>query len=156
MSPWPGGFHSSDGWSGQLTGACDSASSLGIMLCMKSGARPSLESSGCLASAASVSSRVASLSISSSGSRTPNRRRSASVWPMMMSRNVRPSRASSSDFGLRRPIVVARPPLSLITANCSSAPAGSPSGSSSSEGTSVAGSSSSVGIIPESPPSRRS
>ena len=35
---------------------------------------------------------------------------------MMMSRNDRPSRASTNDFGLRSPIVVASPPLSLITA----------------------------------------
>ena len=46
----------------------------------------------------------------------PVPRRSASVWAMMMSRNERPSRASTSDFGRWSPIVVASPPLSLITA----------------------------------------
>ena len=75
---------------------------------------------------------------------------------MIRSRNDRPSRASTSDFGLRSPIEVARPPLSLIVTTCSSAAAGSASGRSSSAGTSSAGSSSALAITPESPETSRS
>ena len=61
--------------------------------------------------------------------RRRRRRRSASVWPMMISRNERPSRASISDLGCCRPIVVASPPLSLISTTVRQrAAAGSTSG----------------------------
>jgi len=75
---------------------------------------------------------------------------------MMMSRNERPSRASTSDFGCCSPIVVASPPFSLITATRASARAGSAAGSSANVFTSPAGSSSAVRSTAGRPCVRRS
>ncbi len=75
---------------------------------------------------------------------------------MMISRNDLPSRASMSDLGCCSPIVVASPPLSLITTTPERARSGSAAGRSSSAGTSPAGSSSELGSIAVSPESSRS
>ena len=75
---------------------------------------------------------------------------------MMISRNDLPSRASMSDLGCWSPIVVARPPLSLITTTRDSARCASAAGRSASAGTSPAGSSSALGSIAVSPDSSRS
>src|SRR5947209_3180131 len=75
---------------------------------------------------------------------------------MMTSRKLWPSRASISDLGWRSPIVVARPPLSLITATWSSAALGSTSATSSNAGTSLTGLRSSLRRYADSPESTRS
>ena len=69
------------------------------------------------ASAASESSRVAKLFISTSGSRGAGRRRSRRCrsWRAMTSRKLRPSLTGSSDLARVMPMLVPRPPLSLIT-----------------------------------------
>src|SRR6201991_421359 len=80
------------------------------------------------------------------------------TWRTMMSRNVRPSLTSTSDFGPLIPMLVPRPPLSLMTTAWSSAPpASSPaSGRSLAAGTSSTGSISLSGRTPVSPSRRRS
>ena len=58
--------------------------------------------------------------ISTSGTRAPEASRSASTWRAIRSRNVEPSRASSSDFARVMPMLVPRPPLSFSTTAWSS------------------------------------
>ena len=82
---------------------------------MKSSGRPSSFSSAWRSSAASVSSRVAKLFISSSGMRASWRSRRCSTWRAITSRKVWPSFTSSSDFALVIPMLVPRPPFSLRT-----------------------------------------
>ena len=89
--------------------------------------------------------------ISTSGSRTSCRVRSALTWRPITSRNVSPSRASSSDFGPSSPMLVPSPPLSLITHACPSAPNAAGRGSWASVGSSRTGSSSASGSMPDAP-----
>jgi hypothetical protein len=112
--------------------------------------------SACRSSASSDASRVEKLFISTSGSRAPVRSRRPSTWRTMMSRNVRPSLTSTSDFGPVMPMLVPRPPLSLMTTAWSMTSRASASGSSSASGTSATGSMSASGSTPVSPPWRRS
>ncbi len=96
-TPGPGAF-------GQLTGARRIRLELGDHALHEVRARcPRGRSPGRLPERFSVAARVASLFISTSGRRTPWRSRRARVWPTMMSRNDRPSRACDQRLGLLQP-----------------------------------------------------
>ena len=58
--------------------------------------------------------------MSTSGSRAPERARSSSTWRAMRSRKLSPSLTSSSDLAFVIPMLVPRPPLSLMTTAWSS------------------------------------
>ena len=77
------------------------------------------------------------------------------VWRTMMSKNVRPSLTSSSDLALVMPMLVPRPPLSLIITVLPSAslPPSGGSGRSAARGRSATGSMSASGSIPVAPAS---
>ena len=77
--------------------------------------------------------------------------RSSRIWRTMMSRKEWPSLTSSSDFAFSIPMLVPRPPLSLITTVRSSASASTSSGSDSASGMSSSCSRSASGSIPDSP-----
>ena len=118
----------------------------GSLCCTKSGGRSVASSDG---SAASESSRVRKESISSSGTSAPACSRRSITWRAITSRNVSPSLASISDLAWVMPMLVPRPPLSLITTAASS---GAPEADrSSSEATSSTGSIEDSGSIPVSP-----
>ena len=117
MSPWPGGHHSSSGSCGHFTGIRPSGHSFGSAFWMKSSGSPSTGRSGVLRRGCRATPRdVRKEFISTSGSSTPHRSRSASTCSAMMSRKVRPSLTSSADFAPVMPMPVPRPPLSLMTA----------------------------------------
>ena len=121
------------------------------MPCRKSSGSGWSSRPACARSRSSDGGRVVGESMSSSGSRAPVLRRSASVWIAMTSRKLRPGLISSVDFGPSSPMLVPSPPLSFTTARRSSTArvvASSGSGRSSSRGSGSTGESSSPGSVP--------
>ena len=159
MSAWPGGHHSRDGLSGQRTGPPVAGSSFGTRCWQNaSGRPPGLAKPGCSrARAARVSASVEKLFMSRSGSGARQRRRRNSTWRTMMSRKESPFFAMMRDLACSRPMLVPRPPLSLmiaVRARADSAP-GPGRSSSSRRGRGPSGARAAPEMVPSSPAVQR-
>ena len=111
----PAGTTPGSGSSGHSTGPRSSARSLGSLFCRKSSGSPSTAQAGVrredlerlLPGAERVHQQQRRSAPRAAGA-------SASTWRAMMSRKLSPSRTGSADFGPLMPMLVPRPPLSLI------------------------------------------